>query len=120
MDSGAEIKISPCPPESMQQLLAQVFWKEPALAAQALQFLDHIKEWGRSESPYAVSEWSRYCSKKKITQSSYHNMLKRLKRLGFIEKKYNKERGDHELHISSSFSSTLLGMAKLFEDYRSL
>jgi hypothetical protein len=120
MDSGAEIKISVHPPKDMQQMLSQVFWKEPQLAAQALQFLDHIREWGRSESPYAVSEWDRYCAEKKITQSSYHNMLRRLKRLGIIEKRYNRTRGDHELHLSDGFSSVLLSMAKLFSDYRSL
>jgi len=120
MVSGAEIKVLVDPPESMLQLLSQIFWKEPQLAAQALRFLDHIREWGRSESPYTVSEWNRYCAEKKITQSSYHNMLKRLRRLGIIEKSYNRARGDHELHLSDGFSSTLLSMAKLCSDYRSL
>jgi hypothetical protein len=119
MSSGVEIKLSSDPPADMQQVLTQIFWKDADLAAQALEFMDHIKEWGRTESPYTVSEWNRYCGEKRITQSSYHNMLRRLKNAGIIEKRYNKEREDHELYLSGTFSNALLSMAKVFEDYRS-
>jgi hypothetical protein len=114
-----EIRVSAEPPEDLMGLLSQVFWKDPQLAAQALEFLDHIREWSRSASPYTVSEWERYCTEKKITQSSYHNMLKRLRKLGVIEKRYNKARGGHELRLTGDFSSSLLKMAKIWEDYMS-
>ncbi|RLI88899.1 MAG: hypothetical protein DRO62_02820 [Candidatus Altiarchaeales archaeon] len=114
---GVYIKISREPPKNMDELLIRVFWKDPKLAPIAKEFLNHVKEWWRSESPYKVEEWNNYCIRKGLTQSQYHNMLKRLRRAGMIEKVYNKNLREHELHLTDRFSGSLAKMARVWDDY---
>ncbi len=105
------------PPDSIEHILRQIFWKNPELVQTSKEFLSHIKEWGRTDSPYSVKGWENYCTKKGITQSIYHNMLKRLKSAGMVEKVYNKSRGVHELRISEEFSSYVLGMGRVWNEF---
>ncbi len=115
--SGVGMMVSGELPENIDELLKHIFWKDPSLAQIAKEFLDHIKDWSRSDSPYTTSEWRCYCIKKEITQSRYHNMYKRLKNFGMIEKTYNKNRGIHEIHLTYTFSEYLSKTAKIWEDY---
>jgi len=114
---GVDIRISREPPKNMDELLTRVFWKDPKLAPIAKEFLNHVKGWWRSESPYKVEEWDSYCIRKGLTQSRYHNMLKRLRRAGMIEKVYNKNLRKHELHLTDRFSESLAKMARIWDDY---
>jgi len=44
-------------------------------------------------------------------------MLKRLRRAGMLEKKYNRMRGKHELYLSDGFSNALSSMACVWRDF---
>lgn len=105
------------PPGNLELLLESIFWKELQMVDSAREFLYHVKEWGMSDSPYKVSDWEKYCHRSGLTQSKYHNMLKRLRRAGMIEKIYNKNRGEHEIHISRKFSFALDRMSRLWEEF---
>lgn len=118
--SGAEIKISPIPPTDITQLINQIFWKEPEAAEATIEFLEYIREWSKTESPYTTPEWKNYCEKKAITQSRYHNILRRLKKIGMIKKTYNRNRGVHEIYLNNQFSHTLRQMAELWDEYLQL
>lgn len=104
-------------PDSIEDILKQIFWKNPELVQISKEFLNHIKEWGRTDSPYTVKEWENYCTRKVITQSTYHNMLKRLRNAGMIVKVYNKSRGVHELKISDEFSSYTARMSRVWNEF---
>ncbi|MFH0860515.1 MAG: hypothetical protein V1921_04890 [Candidatus Altiarchaeota archaeon] len=115
MDS-AHIQIAEV--EGVADLLQRLFWKQPQMAGKAVEFLDYIRQWGRSETPYRVDQWENYCERHGITQSKYHNMLKRLKRAGMIEKKYNKTKKTHELFLSEGFSERLESMTSAWDNFR--
>lgn len=116
--SPAKISILPDdPPANLEGLLFALFWKEPELAIRAAAFLEYVKEWQRTDSPYTVDGWDNYCRRTGLSQSQYSNMLKRLRRAGMIEKRYNKGRRLHELALSESFSYSLFRMAGAWRDY---
>jgi DNA-binding transcriptional ArsR family regulator len=116
--SPAKISIVPDdPPNTLGKLLEALFWKEPELAEHAENFLSHIKEWQRTDSPYTVDGWDNYCKRTGLSQSQYSNMLKRLRKAGMIEKAYNKTRRRHELKISRLFSDAALEMGRVWQDY---
>jgi len=117
MTKKTKIEVGEKTPTNTTELLTHIFWKDPAIAPKAKQLLDYIKEWGRSETPYRVSQWETYCTRNNITQSSYHNILRRLKRAGLIEKKYNPAVGDHELCLTTRFSTQLNKYAKIWDEY---
>ncbi len=117
MDVEIGIGFGETTPKTIDKLLSSIFWKKKSLAPKAKDFLTHIKEWSRTDSPYTVDEWENYCIRSNISQSSYHNMLKRLRKAGLVEKKYNEHRKTHELHISDSFSGTLREMARVWDNY---
>jgi hypothetical protein len=119
-DSGVGVRIAHEPPKNLDDLLMQIFWKDPKLVPITRKFLNHIREWGRSESPYHVDEWDNYCTREGLSQSSYHNILKRLKRAGMIKKVYNKNLGKHELYLTDRFSISLYGMAEVWNSYLGL
>ncbi|MBN2015162.1 MAG: hypothetical protein JW778_08280 [Candidatus Altiarchaeota archaeon] len=104
-------------PQNIEELLTQLFWKEPELVDDAREFLEHVKEWSRSGAPYTTAEWKNYCIRGGISQSRYHNMLKRLKNSGMIEKVYNKGRKAHEVRLVDRFSETLSKMAEVWDNY---
>lgn len=112
-----KIEITDKPPQSLEEILEKLFWKEPEVAKKARDFLQDIKHWSRTETPYTVDQWKQYILRNEITQSTYHNMLKRLRRAGMIEKKYNKGRGKHELYPSRKFSEALYRMYTLWDEY---
>jgi len=114
---SAKISVGGDPPKDIGQLLAHLFWKAPELAPKAAELLNYIKEWGRSETPYRVSQWENYCGRNNLTQSQYHNILRRLRRAGLLEKKYNKTARDHELYLSNDFSKQLSAMTATWEEY---
>ncbi len=116
--TGAKVEISSKKPENLADLLGLVFWKEPELVHVAVGFLNHLRTWGKTDNPYKVTEWDNYCTRAKITQSQYHNMLKRLRRVGMVEKTYNKAKGVHELRVSERFSDSLGNMKNIWDDFR--
>ena len=103
--------------KTVDGLLHSLFWKQPQLAGKACELLDYIKEWGRSETPYRVSQWETYCTRNNLTQSQYHNILKRLRRAGLIIKRYNNTAKDHELFLSEEFSKQLNAMSGVWAEY---
>ncbi len=114
----AKISIDPeKPPAGLGDLLEALFWKEPELAEQAEDFLKHVKEWQRTESPYTVDGWEKYCKRTGLSQSQYSNMLKRLRKAGMLDKSYNKARKAHELRISGRFSRATAEMSRVWQDY---
>lgn len=104
-------------PERIYELMETIFWKEPELAKIAVDFLDHIKKWNIKGSPYKVNEWGSYCNRMNLTQSTYHNMLKRLRRVGMLKKIYNKSLKVHELKLSQDFSNYLYKMEVIWDDF---
>lgn len=116
MDS-AKVSVGGEPIQNTDDLMQRIFWKEPELAAKARELLEYIKEWGRSETPYRVSQWENYCTRNNLTQSQYHNILRRLRRAGLIIKKYNNAVKDHELFLSDDFSNQLGAMAETWSSY---
>ena len=106
------------PPNNLGELLEALFWKEPELAEHAENFLSHIKEWQRTDSPYTVDGWGNYCKRTGLSQSQYSNMLKRLRKTGMLEKTYNKTRKLHELKISCLFSDAASEMSRVWQDYQ--
>jgi predicted transcriptional regulator len=112
-----KIEITDKPPQNLEEILKSLFWKEPELVKTAEDFLQYIKEWDRTETPYTVDQWKQYTLKNDITQSTYHNMLKRLRRAGMIEKKYNQGRKKHELHLKKEFSEFLYQMYSIWDSY---
>ena len=102
---------------NINKLLESIFWKKKELVPEAKKLLDHIKEWNRTGNPYTVDEWKKYCAKNSISQSSYHNMLKRLKNGGMLGKRYNSYRKKHELYLKGKFSDDLRNKAALWERY---
>jgi hypothetical protein len=119
MQKTSKLSVGGAGPQSLDDVLARLFWKEPGLSSHAKYFLDYVKTWARSETPYRVSQWETYCAKSGLTQSQYHNILRRLRRAGLIEKKYNQSIRDHELYLSDAFSKQLNRIAVLWDDYRS-
>ncbi|ODS41896.1 MAG: hypothetical protein MSIBF_00595 [Candidatus Altiarchaeales archaeon IMC4] len=107
-------------PANVEELLEQAFWKEKSLVPVALDFLGHIKQWQNTESSYRVSGWQGYCEKAEITQSTYHNMLKKLKNAGMVEKRYNKAVMDHQLYVSDNFSLRLNEIAGIWQKFKDL
>lgn len=105
------------PPKNLEEILQNLFWKEPEVAKTALDFLQNIKTWGKTETPYTTDQWRQYTLRNEITQSTYHNMLKRLRRAGMIEKTYNKGLRKHELKISNKFSQPLEQTASIWNNY---
>jgi hypothetical protein len=112
-----KIEVTDKPPQNLGEMLTTIFWKEPEVAKIACDFLQTIKEWSRSETPYTVDQWKQYITRHEITQSTYHNMLKRLRLAGMIEKVYNKGRGKHELRPSKKFSDVLSSMHAIWDNY---
>lgn len=123
MERRIKIELSPELPEDIEQLLRMIFWKEKAkdkeIIKAAKEFLDYVREWGRTQNPHTADQWENYCLRKNVTQSRYHNILKRLKAAGIVEKTYNKNRGKHEICLSGKFSATLNTMQRLWDNYRS-
>jgi hypothetical protein len=118
LETSAKIKIEiETFPKGIYDLLEVIFWKEPELAGIALDFLDHIKRWDRKGAAYKVTEWESYCIRKNLSQSSYHNMLKRLRRVGLVKKVYNKNRKVHELKLSQDFSNYLFSLERIWDDF---
>ena len=118
IEKSAKIKIQVEKlPENIHDLLDRIFWKEPDLIDSALDFLDHVKEWDMKGSPYKVTEWENYCMRKNLSQSTYHNMLKRLRRVGMVKKIYNKATQVHEIKISQDFSDYLFAMEKTWDGF---
>ncbi|OYT53687.1 MAG: hypothetical protein B6U72_05000 [Candidatus Altiarchaeales archaeon ex4484_2] len=117
MNSDIEAILGNTAPVNINQLLETIFWKKKELVPEAKKLLDHIKEWNRTGNPYTVDEWKRYCAKNSISQSSYHNMLKRLKNAGMVGKRYNSYQKKHELHLTEKFSELMRGKAGLWERY---
>ena len=117
MQPRAKIDVGGKHPETIDDVLTRLFWKEPKLAPYAKEFLEYVKEWGRSETPYRVIQWETYCEKTGLTQSKYHNMLKRLKRAGMINKKYNKNNREHEIQLAGEFSKQLAKTAGIWDEY---
>lgn len=113
-----KVKIEIGKVEDIKELMEKIFWKKPELGPQAETFIREIKNWSRSHRPYTTDQWKSYCKRKEISQSSYHNMLKRLRQAGLVEKKYNPERKKHELYPSSQFSQKLMGQARVWEQYK--
>lgn len=114
----AKISILPGkPPRNLDELLEAVFWKEPELAGYARDFLSHVKEWQRMDAPYTVDSWRKYCVRADLSQSQYSNMLKRLRKAGMLDKKYNKARKSHELKISCLFSAAAYEMSRVWQGY---
>jgi hypothetical protein len=105
------------PPNNVEKLLEALFWKEPELAENAGDFLSHIKEWQRTDSPYTTGGWDKYCKRTGLSQSQYSNMLKRLRKAGMLEKTYNKNRKCHELKLSRLFSNAAWEMSRVWQDY---
>lgn len=105
------------PPQNLEEILGNLFWKEPQVAKTARDFLQNLKTWGKTETPYTTDQWRQYTLRNEITQSTYHNMLKRLRRAGMVEKTYNKGRGKHELKLSKKFSLPLEQMASIWSNY---
>lgn len=102
----------------IEDLLRMLFWKDPSLASIALDFLIHIREWSRTETPYRVNDWENYCIRIGISQGAYHNMLRRLKKAGMIEKTYNESRKVHEIFLSNKFSNYAFRMDKIWADFQ--
>lgn len=117
MTSKPKLEVGGDDPKNIDDLLPKLFWKEPELAAKARDFLGYVREWARSETPYRVSQWGNYCARTGLTQSQYHNILRRLKGAGMIEKKYNRILGDHELRLSGRFSGQLSADARVWDDF---
>jgi len=118
IEKSAKIKVKKGEfPEGIQELMENIFWKESSLAKRALEFLRHVKRWDRKGSPYKVSEWESYCTRKDLSQSSYHNMLKRLRRAGMVKKEYNKVEGEHEIKLSRDFSDQLYQMGEIWDKF---
>jgi len=116
-EGGVKIEVKGSTVESVDELLARLFWKEPELAGKAGQFLGFIREWARSESPFRVSRWQQACERLDLTQSQYHNILRRLRRAGLVEKRYNKVAGDHELFLSDGFAGELASFGRAWSDF---
>ncbi|MEM2918516.1 MAG: hypothetical protein QXY62_03345 [Candidatus Altiarchaeota archaeon] len=118
IEESAKIKIElKCRPKNISELIGMIFWKESELVEYVLAFLQYVKEWEMRGSPYKVTEWQNYCIRKGISQSSYHNILRRLRRVGMIKKIYNKALKVHELKISRDFSDYLFAMEKIWDDF---
>jgi hypothetical protein len=105
------------PPQNLEEILENLFWKEPEVAKTARDFLQNIKTWGKTETPYTVDQWRQYTLRHDITQSTYHNMLKRLRKAGMVDKTYNKGLGKHELKVSGNFALPLEQMASIWNKY---
>jgi len=75
MDSEIEIGFSRNAPENLNDLLASIFWRKKSLIPVAHNFLNYIRDWSRTDNPYTVNEWRKYCIRNNISQSTYHNML---------------------------------------------
>jgi len=114
---GVKLEFSLREVKSFDDILSTIFWKERELVPIAREFLDYITYWSRTDTPYTVKEWKSYCMKKGISQSSYHNMLKRLKNVGLVEKIYNPARKTHELHPSRVLRHNLNQMVRILESY---
>ena len=114
---SAKVDVGGETPANLNDLMLKLFWKETLMAEKAAEFLNYIKEWGRTETPYRVNQWENYCLRHNMTQSKYHNMLKRLRRAGLVTKKYNKTKRVHELFLSDAFSKHLDEMSKIWNTY---
>ncbi len=117
MQSNAKLSVGGDPPESIDDILTRLFWKEPILKKDAKAFLSYVRQWSRSETPYRVSQWESYCENSGLTQSQYHNILRRFRRAGLIEKIYKKSIRDHELVLSKKFSVELNRLAVLWDEF---
>jgi len=105
------------PMETLGDLLDSIFWKEPSLTDEAIEFLKHIRGWGRTDSPYRADEWDNYCIRTGMSQGKYHNLLRRLRKAGMIEKVYNESIRTHEIRLSDKFSLHLSRMSKLWNEF---
>jgi len=113
-----KVELTPDKPmEKVEDLLDLIFWKAPSLTDEAIEFLRHVKEWGRTDSPYKAEDWNNYCSRTGMSQGKYHNMLRRLKKAGMIEKTYNESIKEHEIRISDKFSFYLSRMGRLWDGF---
>lgn len=117
MESNSESMEGNTETLNINQLLESIFWKKKKLVPEAKKLLDHIKEWNRTGDPYTVDEWRRYCAKNSISQSSYHNMLRRLKNSGMVGKRFNRYTKKHELYLTDKFSELMRDRASLWEEY---
>lgn len=118
--SNVSIKLSIVPkdpPKDLHSCLAMVFWKEPGMVDYAAAFLSYVRDWNRSGSPHKAGDWRKYCAKSGLTQSQYSNMLKRLRRSGMVEKRYNPGIRQHEIIPSLGFSDTLESAARAWDTF---
>ena len=98
-------------PHDLESCLSMVFWKEPEMVAPAAAFMSYVREWSRMGSPHKASDWKKYCAKSGLTQSQYSNMLKRLKRCGMVEKRFNRAIQQHEIVPSEKFQDIMRSAA---------
>lgn len=104
-------------PENITEILDTIFWKEKHITPKAKQLLDYIKTWSATESPHKASDWKTYCEKTGLTQSQYHTILRRLKKTGLIEKKYDKQKRKHVITTSNKFTETLKKISEITAEY---
>jgi len=104
-------------PKSIDSVLSSIFWREPDMVPYAKEFLGHIKDWSKTESPYKASDWQKYCQRTGLTQSRYSNILKRLRRSGLVEKTYDRNRKTHILKPSDLFSKNLAGLSEAYDSF---
>jgi DNA-binding MarR family transcriptional regulator len=101
----------------IQTLLDSIFWKEKDVVPNSLELLTYIRDWSNTSSPHQARDWKKYCQKTKITQSQYHTILKRLRKAGLIEKKYNKELRTHTIKTTNKFPETLTKLAETYTKF---
>lgn len=100
------LDMSPAIP-CLDNVLESIFWRDRELCGPARDYLLHVKRWGMTSSPCLARDWKSYCSKSGLTQSQYHNMLKRLRKAGLVVKTYNRNTKSHELRLCGDYSKTL-------------
>ena len=107
-----KISVDPnSPPQDLKACLSMVFWKEPDMVASAAAFMSYVREWNLLGSPHKAGDWKKYCAKSALTQSQYSNMLKRLKKSGMVEKRFNRSIRQHEIVPSEKFSEIMRSAA---------
>jgi hypothetical protein len=100
--------------EGMKGVLELLFFKDPDIARDALEFANHIKERQRTGDQYKVEEWQSYVKEAGITISRYYSIVNKLRGTGILRREHG------NFVISEDFPRLLNEVVQIYYAWRAV
>ena len=100
--------------DGMKGVLELLFFKDPSIARDALDFANHVKERQRAGDQYSVVEWQKYVKMSGITLSRYYSIVNKLKGTGILRREHG------NFVISEDFPRLLNEVVQIYYAWRAV